>query len=297
MILDWARKLNEFNATEDTIPLDDYEDRLEEETAKLLDSPPPAKSSQNADLSYRLIPTFFNKDTATNPLGDDDPDKPEVEESEMHLNVAEIAREVFLDTHEERLLSEHDLDCLFNNMVTLLKQYCPSKNIPNNNCFLSYDIFRELRRSLPPRAHKFFTASVFRKFPMNRHGQIRGLSFHQFVSISVNLLHQFITLCRYDISSNIVTGTQSLKSHLTESDLELFIGDQIEMVPELNNIDEAFHPYYIYHAVRQFVFCLNPESTKKYIPITKILCSESFREFNEFRFSSQQSAVNRYFLL
>merc|ERR1719489_134281 len=79
---------------------------------------------------------------------------------------------------------------------------------------------------------------------------------------------------------------------LTESDLELFIGDQIEMVPELNNIDEAFHPYYIYHAVRKFVFCLNLESTKKYIPIAKILCSDSFREFNEFRFSSQQSAQN-----
>ena len=74
------------------------------------------------------------------------------------------------------------------------------------------------------------------------------------------------------------------------------------MIPELNRIDEQFHPYYIYHAVRKFIFMLNFPSNdgapselnnslnlnKKQIPIIKILCSNSFREFNEFRFASQQ---------
>merc|ERR1712154_709112 len=113
------------------------------------------------------------------------------------------------------------------------------------------------------------------------------VSFHQFVSLSLNLLHQFITLRRYDIFSNIGSKNNKHCSYLTESDLEIFVGDQIEMIPSLNKIDEAFHPYYIYHAVRKFIFCLNPESAKKQIPITTILCSDAFREFNEFRFCSQ----------
>ena len=263
----WAKKLKCYNGAKSLTDCDDYDTRLAEETSKLFDSPSPPEQ----DASHRLIPTFFNKKTSGDPSNIDEP-----QESEMQLAVSEIARELFLDTHEERLLSEHDLDCLFNNMVTLLKRYSTSDHIPNGNCFISYDIFRELKHSLPARAHKFFSPSVYRKFPMNRHGQIRGLSFHQFVSISVNLLHQFITLCRYDISSNIVTGCHFVKSHLTESDLELFIGDQLEMIPELSSIDEAFHPYYIYHAVRKFIFCLNPENGKKHSPITKRLCSEAF---------------------
>jgi len=285
----WARHLKQWNqahsAGPKSVEQESYETRLAEETAKLLDRESPVK----VDVSHQRIPTFFNKKTMSTATCSG---TTESRESEMQLAVSEIARELFLDTHEERLLSEHDLDCLFNNMVTLVKQYSMTGSAPNNNCFMSYDIFRELRDTLPPRAHKFFTASVFRRFPMNRHGQIRGLSFHQFVSISVNLLHQFLTLCRYDISSNIITGNYSPKSHLTENDLEMFIGDQIEMIPELNNIDEAFHPYYIYHAVRKFIFSLNPENGKKHVPITKILSSEAFREFNEFRFASQQNAQN-----
>lgn len=294
VLLRWADKLKTHNEStyidHDTVQIKKYAVRLEEETARLIDASSPSEQGPDHD-SHLSIPTFFNPQSVSVPKGES-PDSRDSAESEMQLNVAEIARELFLDSHEEHLLSEYDLDCLFNNLVALLRQYFPSQNVPNSNCFLSYDMFRELKRSLPPRTHKFFTAAVFRKFPMNRHGQIRGLSFHQFVSVSVNLLHQFITLCRYDISSNIVTGPRSIKGHLTESDLELFIGDQIEMVPELNKIDEAFHPYYIYHAVRKFIFCLNPENAKKRIPITKILCSEAFREFNEFRFANQQSSQN-----
>jgi len=287
-LIGWAKRLKRWNAEHGTADgtEKDHQQLLAEETAKALQSL--TDSKRKLDASYRLIPTFIDKKKGVAAAAGSEPPQ----ESEMQLAVAEIARELFLDTHEERLLSEHDLDCLFNNMVTLLKQYPASNSTPNNNCFLSYDIFRELKHSLPPRAHKFFTASVFRKFPMNRHGQIRGISLHQFVSMSLNLLHQFITLCRYDISWNMVTGPHFMRGHLTENDLELFIGDQIEMIPELAKIDEAFHPYFIYHAVRKFMFCLNPENGRKSIPITKLLCSEAFREFNEFRFSSQQKAQN-----
>merc|ERR1719445_534353 len=161
-----------------------------------------------------------------------------------------------------------------------MTELCADNN-NNQNCFMNYEIFKALKHNLPKRAHKFFTAAVFRKFPLNSEGAIRGISFHQFVSFSSNLLHQFITLCRYDILSN-------KNGFLTEADLEMFIGDQIEMIPTLQQIDEAFHPYYIYHAVRKFMYCLNPDNSKKHLSITRILCSQAFREFNEFRFCAQQ---------
>eukprot|EP01083_Nonionella_stella_P023515 65072_1 len=275
----WATLLQQYNCTthEANDGLD-YSERLALATAKLLKSPPEPQSK-----TKNTIPPFYNPQQCESLHKNTD----------IQIAVAEIARELFLDHQEEKLLSEHDLDCLFNRMVTLLKQHPPSAD-SNNNFFLNYDIFRKLKESLPPRAHKFFSASVFRKFVLNGEGQLRGISFHQFVSLSLNLLHQFITLCRYDLSSNIVNTNynQNHSNYLTESDLEIFVSDQIEMIPSLMQIDEAFHPYYIYHAVRKFIFCLNPDNVSKQIPITKILCSDAFREFNEFRFAAENHNKN-----
>ena len=248
----WAKLLQTYNPTHHQEEAPDFKTQSV------------ASSSQKTD-SYQAIPAFFHQKGTTKP-------------NELLLAVNEIARELFLDNHEEMLLSEYDLDCLFNHMMELSAQGNSSNDDhKNNNCFIDYEIFNELKQNLPKRAHKFFTASIFRKFPLNQEGKIRGTSFHSFVSLSLNLLHQFITLSRYDIMSN-------KSGYLTESDLEIFIGDQIEMIPSLQKVDEAFHPYYIYHAVRKFMFCLNPDNSKKHISITKVLCSDAFREFNEFRF-------------
>eukprot|EP01084_Bolivina_argentea_P184583 318348_1 len=243
----WASLLKQRNcAVSNENDDNNYGQLLSVETKKLFDKQPDNKQSDG-------VPNFFNKkkeyDLAQN----------HNKNNEALIAITEMARELFLDNHEERLLSEHDLDCLFGNMLSILNEYNKEsdKDGVNTNCFLNYEIFRELKQSLPPRAHKFFTASIFRKFPLNGSGKLRGISFHQFVSLSLNLLHQYITLCRYDINYN------EMDNYLTESDLEIFIGDQIEMIPSLQRVDEAFHPYYIYHAVRKFMFVLNADNTNK----------------------------------
>lgn len=338
---EWAQKLQEFNSKPSPLDATDnlsYHERLGKEQSRLFD---PCPSTNIIDDTFTKIPAFYTPktDPTQPPITQKSLEELEIEKETQPQNinkietasstntiqanshilaVSEITRELFLDNMEERLLSEHDLDCLFENMLQLIKEYHatsnPNKNsenesspstTQNNHCWMSYEIFRELKQSLPPRAHKFFTASVFRKFPMNSNGHIRGDLFHEFVSLALNLLHQYITLCRYDISSNMLpvfNGESKSKSnvglsqeidwdgtsYLTEADLEIFVGDQIEMIPSLNRIDEQFHPYYVYHAVRKFIFTLNPDdNVRKQIPITKILCSAAFQEFNEFRFSSQ----------
>jgi len=320
----WARALKQFNEAQerpnkgkdDDSEESNYEERLGLATAKLL-TPLNASQSNESNSKLSKVPRFFDANR-TSICSVDALDGLNKEEEQMRrkrteslLAVSEITRELFLDNHEERLLSEHDLDCLFKNLVDLIKQYGTTQDRDSNNkttstksehYWMSYEIFRELKQSLPSRAHKFFTPSVFRKFPMNARGEIRGLSFHQFVSYALNLLHQYITLCRYDITSLSNTNSSNHsscgwngKSYLTESDLEIFVSDQLEMIPSLAQIDEAFHAYYIYHTVRRFVFCLSPEinNNTKPIAIGKIVCSDCFREFNEFRFAKANSAKLR----
>eukprot|EP01084_Bolivina_argentea_P282150 482921_1 len=88
----------------------------------------------------------------------------------------------------------------------------------------------------------------------------------------------------------------SLKKVSFQSDLELFISDQIEMIPSLMKYNNAFHPYYTYHAVRKFMFCLcsscSNNTVQNDISITKILRSDTFREFNEFRFFKHEQNEN-----
>ncbi|ETO30975.1 serine/threonine protein phosphatase 2A regulatory subunit B'' subunit gamma [Reticulomyxa filosa] len=114
------------------------------------------------------------------------------------------------------------------------------------------------------------------------------------------MLHHYVTMCRYD----------GLGEHyITEADLEVFIADQIEMIGSLSRIEESFQPYYIYHAVRKFMFMLDPKHKgKNYfilffliytwlysflfckIPITEMLCSDVFQELNQFRFEHDDTS-------
>ena len=98
-----------------------------------------------------------------------------------------MARELFLDFAEDNLLNESDLDCLYNNMNTLLTECGQTE-------YMTYEVFRDLKSTLPKRAHELFTASIYRGFKGNEFGWINAFEFYQFVSLSVNMIHQYITL-------------------------------------------------------------------------------------------------------
>jgi len=301
----WAQSLQHYNHHCDgDTHAKSYDARLEEATEQCLSRTQTPTSRPAAKLCE--IPKFY--DATRSSLDAQSSFAPMDElakyKHESWVLANEVSRELFLDNHEERLLSEHDLDHLLKTMLDLIASCRPRSQqqqpqLRHNTseqrtaeCWMDYELFKELKQSLPCRTHKFFTPLMFAKFPMNERGEIDGLCFHQFVSYALNLLHQYITLCRYEIC----TPNNSMwngKSFLTESDLEIFIQDQIEMIPFLNRIDAAFHPYYVFHAVRKFVFFLSSEidNNTKPIAVTKILCSDIFRELNMFRFSCSVKTI------
>eukprot|EP00494_Astrolonche_serrata_P027802 UN28066 len=107
------------------------------------------------------------------------------------------------------------------------------------------------------------------------HVSLAGLSdvYNQFL----NLMHVKCMCSRYD--------TQG-KNYLSENSVENFIYEQFDQIPDnaFRSImkDERFHKYYVFHAVRKFMFFLD-EKKRGRIPIDQLIASDIMNEFNLFR--------------
>ena len=87
-------------------------------------------------------------------------------------------------------------------------------------------------------------------------------------------LHQTrIGLSLYD-----VTG----QGFLRESDLENYILELIETLPQLDGLEKSFHPFYVCTAVRKFFFFLDPLRTGK-IKIQDVLAYSFLDDLLELR--------------
>ena len=87
-------------------------------------------------------------------------------------------------------------------------------------------------------------------------------------------LHQTrIGLSLYDI-----TG----QGFLRESDLENYILELIETLPQLDGLEKSFHPFYVCTAVRKFFFFLDPSKTGK-IKIQDVLACSFLDDLLELR--------------
>jgi len=69
---------------------------------------------------------------------------------------------------------------------------------------------------------------------------------------------------------------------LREQDLENYVFEQIPNLVQLAGLEPDFYPYYVFTAVRKFVFFLDPMRKGK-IKLTDLMNSRMLREFNELR--------------
>lgn len=79
----------------------------------------------------------------------------------------------------------------------------------------------------------------------------------------------FRRLCIFD-----GTGDGFIRQH----ELEIYIFEALNFVPQLAQLQENFHPFYVFTAVRRFFFFLDPNRTDK-ICIRKLISSRIFAEW------------------
>merc|ERR1711988_294673 len=70
--------------------------------------------------------------------------------------------------------------------------------------------------------------------------------------------------------------------YLREKDMENFIFELIPTLPQLNQLQEEFYPFYVFTAVRKFFFFLDPKRTGR-IHIRDLLSSQILPELYELR--------------
>ena len=77
---------------------------------------------------------------------------------------------------------------------------------------------------------------------------------HHLGSLQVWLHQTRIGLSLYDVNG---------QGFLREQDMENYIAELIETLPQLDGLDKSFHSFYVCTAVRKFFFFLDPLRTAK----------------------------------
>ncbi|CAM9795224.1 unnamed protein product, partial [Phaeothamnion confervicola] len=99
-----------------------------------------------------------------------------------------------------------------------------------------------------------FLAAAFLRFPQDRFGRISTQNFFKHVYGSICLQKTKITLHYYDTEG---------RGWLREQDLENYVYDLIPTMPTLQSMHDNFFPFYVFTAVRRFMFFLDPKRTGK----------------------------------
>jgi len=81
------------------------------------------------------------------------------------------------------------------------------------------------------------------------------------------------------------------QGYLREQDLENYVFEQIPSLPQLQGLEQDFYPYYVFTAVRKFMFFLDPMRKGK-IAIRDIVASPILHQFNQLR-QKQESQMQK----
>jgi serine/threonine-protein phosphatase 2A regulatory subunit B'' len=136
---------------------------------------------------------------------------------------------------------------------------------------LTYGDFRRVAFMMPEKAQHLFTPSTFLKFRRDAAGRIDAGLFYEYVQNYVELLGERCSLSVFDSKGD---------GYLRENDVENFFLQFLEGVPSLQLLQEEFHNFYVFTAVRKLFFFLDPNGRLK-ISIKDILTSAVYREINE----------------
>lgn len=253
-------RLREFNSgTEEPSNEDGY--RAEEREFKKLQ-----QQEREADEircpSLKLIPRFFEPKAS-----------PADEVSSLQTRVLREATTLLWHRKSsEELFDEEDL----HRILTLLKEHAREQQLNGTTDVIDYAGFIRLRDELARKGERFrsvFTASTFLKFPRDSNGCINIAHFVAFVVRKARKLEARMQLSYYDVLG---------RGYLREKDMENFIFELIPTLPQLNQLQEEFYPFYVFTAVRKFFFFLDPKRTGR-IHMKDLLSSQQLVELYEMR--------------
>ena len=150
---------------------------------------------------------------------------------------------------------------------------------------INYSDFKRINARLSDRQsmNRFLTPVLFLKLSDDHSGCIRLSTLMNLINTKIQKERIYIQLQYYDMIG---------KGYLRESDLENFIFELISSLPGLANLEPDFVQFYVYTAVRKFMFLLDPRRTGK-VPIIEMLGSTALEELLALR--SVQVASSNWF--
>lgn len=205
--------------------------------------------------SYAIIPPFHR------PLPKD--------EDVLQQKLREEARAHFLQRRSRQLLDNTELKELW---VILDTHTTPPPC--GDEQMMDYDKFKIVSGIVSEKCRGYFSPALFAKLQQgDRLGRVSIMALFNYVMRKVWLHQTRIGLSLYDI-----TG----QGFLRESDLENYILELIETLPQLDGLEKSFHSFYVCTAVRKFFFFLDPLRTGK-IRIQDVLACSFLDDLLELR--------------
>merc|ERR1719189_1635212 len=205
--------------------------------------------------SYRVIPQFYKS--------------PPAEEDVLQQKLREEARAQFLQRRSKMLLDNAELKELW----VVLDSHTAGPPVGEEQ-MMDFEQFTAVRSLVTAKCRDHFKSQVFAKLQQgDRLGRISIMALFNYIMRKVWLHQTRIGLSLYD-----VTG----QGFLRESDLENYILELIETLPQLDGLEKSFHPFYVCTAVRQFFFFLDPLRTGK-IKIQDVLACSFLDDLLELR--------------
>lgn len=208
---------------------------------------------ESAHGSFAVIPRFYFSPA----------------KSAVSTEFARAARHRFLRRKAEDLLHEEDLKML----AELLTEHFTRMSEDDDAERINYESFCLVRDEMPDKAARYFMPSVFVRFERDQYDRISTQSFFQFVCGHVTLAQTRVALSLYDVTAS---------GYLREQDLENYIFNLIPDLPPLRTLQENFYPFYVFTAVRKFMFFLDPRRTGR-ISIKDLVSSKILSELLELR--------------
>ena len=221
--------------------------------------------------SYRVIPQFYKS--------------PPADEDVLQQKLREEARAQFLQRRSKMLLDNAELKELW----VVLDSHTSGPPLGEEQ-MMDWNQFCVVRKIVSQKCREYFKSETFLKLQQgDRLGRISIMALFNYIMRKVWLHQTRIGLSLYDI-----TG----QGFLRESDLENYILELIETLPQLDGLEKSFHPFYVCTAVRKFFFFLDPGKTGK-IKIQDVLaCSflDDLLELRDQELSKEVSLLSREFI-
>jgi len=228
------------------------EEKLFEREYKLLQAD--GKNDQMGS-SYAVIPAFHR------PLPS--------EGDTLQQKLREEARAQFLQRRSRLLLDNAELKELW----VVLDTHTSGEPVGEDQ-MMDWDQFCRVRELVSAKCREYLQCRVFAKLQQgDTLGRVSIMALFNYVMRKVWLHQTRIGLSLYD-----VTG----QGFLRESDLENYILELIETLPQLDGLEKSFHSFYVCTAVRKFFFFLDPLRTGR-IRIQDVLSCSFLDDLLELR--------------